>query len=181
MSEAETDVPGPAPGRDLTEMRRILERAVARTCPAWLVDRQGDIVQNALIRVMAVIEKNEESGIRTASYLWRVAYTATVNEIRRMHRLREDAVEPEVLERHGTTDCADPERQAASREIGEAIRVCMAEMIEPRRLAVLTHMYGYGLSESAALLGWARKRTDNLLYRGLADLRKCLTTRGVEP
>ena len=54
----------------------------ARTCPPWLADQRDDIVQNALLRVMKVLEREEE-GIRTASYLWRVAYSAVVTEIRK--------------------------------------------------------------------------------------------------
>ena len=31
------------------------------------------------------------------------------------------------------------------------------------------------------LLGWDNKRTENLVYRGLADLRACLSGKGVTP
>ena len=33
----------------------------------------------------------------------------------------------------------------------------------------------------AEMLGWNAKRADNLVYRGLADLRRCLTAKGIEP
>lgn len=165
----------------LAEVRRTLERAVNRVCPARLRDRRDDIVQNAMIRVVEVLGKSEESEIRTASYLWKVAYTATVNEIRRVRRQREDSLEPDALDNLEPGGAADPERETASRQIGEAIRGCLEGMVEPRRLTVLMHLYGFGLKETAGVLGWAPKRVDNLLYRGMADLRECLTGKGMQP
>lgn len=88
-------------------------------------------------------------------------------------------MEPQVLEQGNPGTLPDPERRIASREIGEGIRACLVDMIEPRRLAVLLHLHGFGLKESAGVLGWSQKRTDNLLYRGLADLRKCLAAKGL--
>jgi RNA polymerase sigma-70 factor (ECF subfamily) len=173
-------VQGIASDRQLAEVRRTLERAVGRACPSWLADRRDDIIQNALIRVTEILGRSEESEIRTTSYLWKVAYTATVNEIRRVRRQREDSVEPEILEHHNASS-ADPERESVSREIGEAIRGCLGDMLEPRRLAVLMHLYGYGLKKTAGVLGWVPKRADNLLYRGMADLRKCLVGKGIKP
>jgi len=61
-------------------------------CPGWLADRRDDIVQAALIRVsnIAAREGNAPLG---ASYLWKAAYSATVDEIRRVRRLRETTLE----------------------------------------------------------------------------------------
>ena len=75
----------------------------------------------------------------------------------------------------------DPERSISGIQIGRGIEDCLLQMIEPRRLAVTLHLHGYGLKESARMLGWDAKRVDNLLYRGLADLRKCLSGKGLEP
>ncbi len=43
------------------------------------------------------------------------------------------------------------------------------------------YLAGYERREIADLLGWTEAKTRNLLYRGLADLRETLTTRGVRP
>ena len=35
--------------------------------------------------------------------------------------------------------------------------------------------------ETARRLGWTAKKAENLVYRGLKDLRRCLTARGMTP
>ena len=61
-------------------------------CPAWLADRRDDIIQSALIRI-ANISAREGNAPLAASYLWKTAYSATVDEIRRVRRLRESTLE----------------------------------------------------------------------------------------
>ena len=72
----------------------------------------------------------------------------------------------------------NPERTAASLEIGRGIQACLAAMKRERRLAVTLHLQGHSVSEAARILDWPEKRTENLVYRGLADLRACLTLEG---
>ena len=35
--------------------------------------------------------------------------------------------------------------------------------------------------EAAGILDWSAKRVENLVYRGLADLRDCLAAKGFKP
>lgn len=163
----------------LRKLRRALERAVRGVCPPWLREQREDIVQNALMRVVRILESDEEKRIWAHSYLWKLAFTETAAEIRRRRVRREEPMEPEHLEREPAR--GDPEQAAASREIGLAIVDCLGGVIESRRRPVLLKLYGFGLTETARLLGLERKRVDNLLYRGLADLRRCLQGKGIRP
>ena len=54
-------------------------------------------------------------------------------------------------------------------------------MKRERRLAVMLHLQGHPVAEAARILGWTVKRTENLVYRGLADLRHCLICKGHRP
>ena len=74
-----------------------------------------------------------------------------------------------------------PDAAAHGREIGRVIRDCLALMKEERRTAVTLHLLGHSVPETGRLLGWAGKRAENLVYRGLADLRDCLTGKGLAP
>lgn len=171
-----------AAAADLAEIRRALGRAVATVCPSWLADQREDIVQAAMLRVLAILERGEEQRVRSSSYLWRVAHSATLDEIRRARRRdAESTVEGEQIDRTTATDRAGPERRARSREIGRAIQQCLGTLVDPRRHVAVLHLLGYGLTETARVLGWPRKRVDNLLYRGLADLRRCLEGKQVVP
>ena len=52
-------------------------------------------------------------------------------------------------------------------------------MKRERRLAVTLYLQGHSVPAAARLLEWTAKRTENLVYRGLADLRECLTAKGM--
>lgn len=164
-----------------SKLRADIARAVARVCPGWLVDRRDDLVQVAMMRVMEIHRKSEGKRELSSSYLYRVAHSALIDEIRRIRRRREVSLEDDgsTVDRAVTTD--DPERSAAAEEIGRGIRECLAAMRRERRLAVTLHLQGHSVPEAARLLDWSAKRTENLVYRGLADLRDCLTGKGLSP
>jgi RNA polymerase sigma-70 factor, ECF subfamily len=169
---------------DYGRLRQDLVRAVARVCPGWLSDRRDDLVQTATMRVMHVLERREAAGEGhqplSSSYLYKVAFNALVDEIRRVRRKREtDLEDPAVAP--ATVAHDDPERLAASQEIGRGIQDCLSRMGRDRRLAVTLHLQGHSVVEAARVLDWAAKRTENLVYRGLADLRACLRAKGLRP
>ena len=180
LDEAEAGV---AESIDYVALRRHLVRAVARVCPHWLADRRDDLVQSALLRVMHIIEKRSLAGEGNStvatSYLYKVAYSVLVDELRRLRRRRETGLEDGALDMSSTRD--DPERSTAARQIGRGIRGCLKAMKKERRLAVVLHLQGHSVPEAARLLDWAFKRTENLVYRGLADLRACLQSKGMTP
>lgn len=162
-----------------------MAQAVRRQCPWWLSDQAQDIAQAALLKVMAAEKNFEGERPLTSFYLYRVAHSALVDEIRRRRRRREvalevvtDAGEDRSIE---PTARSDPERDASFGELGAAVRDCLVSMKRERRLAVMLHLQGHPVPEAARILGWAVKRTENLVYRGLADLRQCLVGKGHRP
>jgi len=167
---------------DYVALRRDIARAVNRLCPNWMADKRDDLVQAALLRVMHTVERRspgERNPAAAASYLYKVAYSVLVDELRRMRRRREtDLHEDAVLVARAKED---PERTAAARQIGQGIRGCLRAMKHERRLAVALHLQGHTVAEAARLLDWAFKRTENLVYRGLSDLRVCLKAKGLRP
>ncbi len=163
-------------------LREALQRVVERVCPPWLSRYQDDLIQAVVLKVLEARGASGE-GIEDipSSYLYRAAHSALVDEIRRQRRRREvdfeaggDAVELRVWE-------WDPEREAASRQSGRAIRDCLQVMKVERRWAVTLYLLGNSVPESARALGWTRKRTENLVFRGLMNLRQCLLKKGVRP
>lgn len=165
---------------DYDDLRARLARAVSRACPGWLTAQQDDIVQAAVLKVHQ-LQRAEGNRVFSSSYLTKVAYSATVDEIRRMRRRREaplDDVDPEVL---GGGSSGSAETTVRRRELNHALRDCLGGVVEARRQAVTLFLLGHRVPEVARLLGWPEKRADNLVYRGLADLRRCLAAKGLEP
>lgn len=164
----------------IEEIRRRLSRAVIRVCPRWLAAHTEDIVQNAMLRVVnAARNRGEGPPDLSALYVEKTAYSALVDEIRRQRRRLEDPAGgiPDVA---GDPGGADPESAVAAREVAEALRGCLTLLGTPRRLAVTLHLQGHTVPEVASILKWRAKRAENLVYRGLADLRRCLSMKGLE-
>lgn len=163
------------------ELRQALERAITRICPPWLVESRDDLVQVALMKVMDLHRRGEGSDGFPSSYLWKVAHSALVDEIRRRRRRREQPLDDEPWKTEPELNDPNPEERALGAELGRAIRWCLKHMVKPRRLAVTLHLQGHTVRETASLLGWETKRADNLVYRGLKDLRDCLESKGLRP
>ncbi len=160
-----------------------MRKAVQAVCPAWLVDDVEDLTQSAMIRIMNLVEKSEGTGRFNASYLKKVAYTTLVDEIRRRRRKAEVPL-PDEGEGEGpgpSSDLAGPDRRAAAGQIGQGIRDCLRALLDDRRRAVTLYLHGHSVKETAEILNWGAKRAENLVFRGLADLRDCLRSKGLEP
>lgn len=160
----------------IQELRPRVEAAVRRVCPPWLADRADDITQTVLIQ----LTPGEGKRTFTSMYLNRAAHGATVDEIRRVVRRREISDGETSMHQAATVE-AGPEQRAVASEIASGIRACLVQLVRPRRLAVTAYLMGCGVPETARLLKWDRKRAENLVYRGLADLRECLSRKGIEP
>jgi RNA polymerase sigma-70 factor (ECF subfamily) len=167
------------PTDEYDELRRRLSQAVRKVCPRWLADESDDLVQKALMRLMRQRKKSEGNGEYGASYLWRVAYSVMVDEIRARRRRGEVALEDQAESYLAAGHSADPERASHSGQIGAAIRDCLSSLVRPRRLAVTLYLQEHTVPEIGVLLGWGTKRSENLVYRGLDNLRKCLTSKGL--
>lgn len=167
---------------DYGELRTEIARTVRSLCPRWLVSRADDLVQTALLRIFELRRRSEQRQDLSSFYLKRVAYSALVDEIRRLERKRETPLEGDDGEPLPVTSPAPgPERIQAGRETGEGIRDCLGTLLHQRRLAVTLYLQEVSVVDAASMLGWDLKQTRNLVYRGLGDLRLCLKGKGLEP
>ena len=136
------------------------------------------------MRVMHIVSKQtddpEGDPAFASSYLYRVAHSALVDEIRRATRRQETGLDDSAVEQVAV-NFRDPERVAESRQIGRGIQDCLSRMQRDRRLAVTLHLQGHSVPDASRVLDWPAKRTENLVYRGLADLRECLMSKGIQP
>ena len=181
----DTEKRNPQGSMDYAQLHRDLVRAVDRVCPRWMTDRADDLVQVALMRVMEIQRKKEGTAEFSAFYLKKAAYSALIDEIRRLRRRQEVSLEGESEEEEPVSyDPAasdpDPERGAAGRQVGRAIRGCLGLMVAPRRHAVTLNLQGHSVPEIGKLMGWTVKKAENLVYRGMSDLRGCLTGKGIQ-
>lgn len=181
-SETERLREGEGAADDYSDLRAELARAVRSLCPRWLSSRAEDLVQVALLRILELRRRSEQSRELSSFYLKRVAYSALVDEIRRLERRRESPLENDEGEPLSLpSESPGPERRQASRELGEAIRDCLRALHSQRQLAVTLYLQEVSVADAAGLLGWDLKQTRNRVYRGVADLRACLEGKGLTP
>jgi RNA polymerase sigma-70 factor (ECF subfamily) len=167
---------------DYERLRATLTRVVARVCSGISADRRDDLVQDCVLRVMDLSRKSEEERRLSSSYLYRVAHSVLIDEIRRVRRRGEvpiDAEDGEPVPLPATR--GNPEATAAGKEINRGILDCLARLRQERRLGVTLYLQGHSVVEAAQILDWSVKRVANLVYRGLADLRSCLVRKGITP
>lgn len=176
-----------APGRHVLSeeeaetLRRRLQDAVAYACPDWMADQAEDIVHNVFIQLLRTVRKSEGERHFSSIYLARAAHGATVDEIRRRCRRKEHPADAEGTMEKAHAHNPSPELESAMRELGRGIQDCLARMLRSRRLVVTLYLHGCTVPETARRLHWSPKKTENLVYRGLKDLRRCLTGKGVAP
>ena len=162
---------------DVDRLRAELLHAIRKICPSWLASEAEDLAQLATGRVLDRLKDGSGVTLQRA-YLYRVAYSVLVDEIRRRRRRPEVQIDPDFVASSGEPS---PDRRLKAHEIAAAIRRCLSKLITDRRRAVTLHLLGHSTAEIVALLGWQRKQAENLIFRGMSDLRACLTAGGVTP
>ena len=175
---------GPIDDRRLAELRARIQAGVRRACPGWLAGETEDITQAALIKVVEILRKSgDRNRDPLPSYLWKVAYTCTVDAVRsrRESRRREVPLETATGPRPHAAPEPDPGRSSEGREIGRAIEACLQRLVRPRRLAAMLYLQGHSTPEIGRLLSWSPAKSNNLVHRGIADLRRCLERKGLRP
>jgi RNA polymerase sigma-70 factor (ECF subfamily) len=167
--------------REFEEIRRRVTAAVRRHCPAWLAGHAEDVVQNAVLRLLRTVEKSDGNRTFSSVYLEKSVCGAVVDEIRRVSRRRENPMEDlDAMEPRGGRP-PNPEHEASAREVGRGILDCLGHLAKTRRMAVALYLHGCSVPEAAGRLGWSLHRTESLVYRGLANLRRCLERKGLKP
>jgi RNA polymerase sigma-70 factor (ECF subfamily) len=140
-----------------------------------------DLVQEVLTRLLLYLRESEGNRTFSSIYLQKAAYGAMVDEIRRQKRRGEETVGDGAVLAATPDRVAGPDEVAAGRELGRGIRSCLETLGRARRLAVTLFLQGCTVPETARRLDWPMKKAENLVYRGLADLRACLRRKGMEP
>lgn len=167
--------------RLLAEHGGLLRGTVARVCPAGIsVD---DVVQEARLRLWNAIQSEREI-TNPASYIYRVAVTATLDAVRRMKARREESLEGKTVDDEPlplpASAEASPEHRVEGKLLREKVALALARLAPNRRRAVSLHLQGFSSEEVADLTGWSEPKARNLVYRGREDLREELRREGID-
>jgi len=161
------------------ELHRILRNAAARAWPRELDSDREDLVQAAMSRVLEGSADEGNSAIRSRSELEKVAFHTMVDVIRRRNRRRAAGIES--VEGPRSALAAEVSAPTARPEVSSALRECLAGMVSSRRHAVMLYLQGFTAREAAYVLHSKEKAIQNLVFRGIDDLRRRLVRMGVAP
>ena len=174
------DAPGVLSGNEIDFLIRKVAAAVRRSCPPYLASQAEDIAQEVLVQLLRKLQRTEGNATFSSIYLLKAAHGVTVDAIRRRSRCREQTGLEGEMDAYPRTG-PDPEREAIGRSLGRQIRRCLERVLVSRRLAVTLHLLGCSIPEIAQRLSCAVKAAENRVYRGMKDLRECLTREGLQP
>ncbi len=139
-----------------------------------------EVLQEVRIRLWRAFPDGEQIERLGASYVYRTATSAALDLIRRRRAraaMRTDSVDDK--ENALPPDRREPHRELEGRELSERILKAIETIPVSRRAVVRMYLAGYEREEIGELLGWTEAKTRNLLYRGLADLRRRLGDEGI--
>ena len=165
----------------------LLRRAIVRFCPRDKGLQFDDIEQEARLRLWRALQ-DEREVTNYASYLYRIAATATIDALRRVQARHEEQLEILVEQRTDEGEMMllpapvkdSPERLAESREAVDRVMSAVAKLPDAQRRAVGMYLQGMTSQDVADLMEWSEPKSRNLIYRGLKELRKSLREEGID-
>jgi RNA polymerase sigma-70 factor (ECF subfamily) len=171
----------------LDEFGQLLRRAIIRYCPRDQGIQYDDIEQEARLRLWRALQQEREITDH-ASYLYRIAATATIDAMRRaqarheeqLHKLRDEDDAGDEAAALPASPSDSPDRVAESREMVQKVETALGRLSDDRRRAVGMYLQGLTSQDIADLLGWTEPKSRNLVYRGLKELRKFLRAEGID-
>lgn len=175
----------------LTTYGQFLRGSLRQMMPRSLNIPIEELEQDVRIRLWRALS-SETQIASPASYLYRIAATATLDAVRRAKTRRHELTQSEVLQvsddgdeqatdrRHVAISTDDPAAALDRSRLRDQIERARATLAPARGVAVGLHIQGCNAGEIAKVLGWTEPKARNLLYRGLNDLRTALVKEGVE-
>lgn len=146
----------------LVELRPALHRYAARMVGSVLDGE--DVVQDAIARAMAALDRAPPEGDATA-WSFRIAHNAAIDHLRSRARR---AGEQEIQEEDMVSDGDEAARRLAA---GAALAVFMQLPPLQRGTVILKDVLGYSNEEAADILDTTLAATKAALHRGRARLR----------
>ncbi|MEM7481241.1 MAG: sigma-70 family RNA polymerase sigma factor [Acidobacteriota bacterium] len=160
------------------ELRASLTRGVRARYPSLCPQDVEDVVHEALLATMKVLERKGSEVRNPSAYAYKTACHRAAELLRR--RSREFPPTDEADFDNSPIDQGNPEVEARWRASKGLIYDCLRSMDnQDRRRAVWLFLMEYRAKEVARIHGWDRRRAENLIYRGRNDLKRCLERKGV--
>lgn len=137
-----------------------------------------DIEQEVRLKIWAFLKKGKNVQ-NLPSYIKKVAYSTTIDELRKMMKQRPSG-EPESLRRifagaaqmSGPVKDFSPEAGVEDGEAREKILGLVDSLSENRKKVLRLYLAGLSIDEICTSLNWEKPKVRHLFYRGIDDLKE---------
>ncbi|MBN1222733.1 MAG: sigma-70 family RNA polymerase sigma factor [Candidatus Aminicenantes bacterium] len=146
-----------------------------------------DIEQEVKFKIWMLLKKGKKVE-NLPSYIKRVAYTATVDELRKMKK-QNPASEIEThnslysmsrLKELGNA-AESPELLLESKETRGFLEDLIDSLRQSRKQVLRLYLMGMSVEEICEFFDWDKTKVRHLLYRGIEDMREKMKSLNVEP
>ena len=142
-----------------------------------------DVEQEVRVKIWSFLKKGKKID-NLPSYIKRVAYSKTIDELRKAMKQRPSS-EPDSLRRvfAGASQIAAtpgdllPEDLLDASETRDSIREMVGALSGNRRRVLTLFLTGQTIEEIASSLDWEKTKVRHLFYRGIDDLREIIRNR----
>jgi len=137
-----------------------------------------DIEQEVRLKIWKFLKKGKKVD-NLASYIKRVAYSTTIDELRRMMKQRptrdQEGLKKVFNDLHGPSrgvGDSSPEIRLEDSEVKRTMGTLVDSLSENRRRVLRLYLSGMSIEEISESLEWDKPRVRHLFYRGIDDLKE---------
>ena len=169
-------------GEGFEEILERFARFIAANIQKFDPQKNGidpdDLSQEIKVKLWKVFQ-DEKNIHNYSSYIRKIVDSTVIDQLR---RLRRQSSIISVEKRKRISDHKTQYNMASSpeRNYTEIIGKAVDTLMESRKKAVRLFLLNMTLEEISIYLNWSKDKTRNLLYRGLADLKKILREQGID-
>ncbi len=137
-----------------------------------------DVEQEVKVKIWKFLKKGKKVD-NFPSYIKRVAYTATIDELRKMRKQNptsETIGLKNIYSMSRINELRNPEESPEFLMEGQEMRKSLKELIdslgENRKQVLRLYMIGMSIEEICEFFDWNKTKVRHLLYRGIDDLKE---------
>lgn len=137
-----------------------------------------DIFQEVKIKLWRILNDEKRIG-NYSSYIKKIVDSTVIDHIRRCRR-EKGIFLLEKQKKISETKGRYEDERSQSRPLYDKIGEVVESLIESRKKVVKLYLLNLTIEEISILFDWSKDKTRNLLYRGLADIKRKLRETGIE-
>jgi RNA polymerase sigma-70 factor, ECF subfamily len=131
-----------------------------------------DISQEVRIKIWKLLH-TEKNISNYSSYIKKIVNSSVIDQLRKIRR-EEGVFLHEKAKQVAEREMLYSAEMARFKSLEDVVERAVDSLLESRRQVVKLHLLNLSIQEIASYLHWSVDKTRNLLYRGLADLKKKL-------